>query len=117
MLPEFDRVRLRHMLDAAREARGFAQGRSREDLDRDTMLSHALVRCIEIVGEAATRVSEQTQGAVDGVPWRAIIGMRNRLIHAYFDIDKDVVWKTVTVNLVELEPFLLAALEDSEEEN
>lgn len=111
MLPERDLVRLRHMLDATREARGFICGRSRVDLDHDSMLVRALVNCIEVVGEAATHVSEETQSRIAGVPWRAIVAMRNRLIHAYFDIDKNIVWATVTIDLANLEPILSTALE------
>ena len=116
MLPEADRVRLQHMLDAAREARGYAQGKSREDLDRDTMLFRALVNCIEIVGEAAARVSRETQAGASGIPWEQAIAMRNRLIHVYFDIDRDVVWATVTHDLAILEPQLVAALSGGCEE-
>lgn len=61
MLPEPDVIRLRHMLDAVREARGYVRGKSREDLDRNTMLFRALVNCIEIVGEAAANVSGETR--------------------------------------------------------
>jgi uncharacterized protein with HEPN domain len=80
------------------------------------MLARALVNCLEIVGEAASRVSAVTRSRIDAVPWRAIIGMRNRLIHAYFDIDKNIVWETVTSNLTDLEPLLAAALEEHSEE-
>lgn len=75
------------------------------------MLLRALVNCIEVIGEAATHVSEQTRSRMTQVPWRAIIGMRNRLIHAYFDINKDIVWVTVTSELACLEPLLVAVLE------
>lgn len=102
-----DSVRIRHMLDAAREAVGFAEGRKRADLDGDRMLVHALVRCIEVLGEAASRVSEPAQSKHGGVPWKDIIGMRNRLIHAYFDVDHDRVWDTVTDDL----PPLIQSLE------
>lgn len=108
MLPEPDRVRLLHMLDATREARGFIEGRSRADLDRNSMLLRALVNCLEVVGEAGSQVSDETRSRIGDVPWRSIIGMRNRLVHAYFDIDKDVVWATITDNL----PGLEAALDD-----
>lgn len=111
MVPEKDRVRLRHMLDATREALGYVQDRSRADLERETMLLRALVNCIGIVGEAASHVSEETRDRVPEVPWRAIVGMRNRLIHGYFDINKDVVWATVTHDLANLEPCLSAVLD------
>ena len=86
MLPEADRIRLRHMLEAAREALGYARGRTREDLDRDTMFFRAVVKCIEIVGEAASRLSVETKRQSRDIPWAQVGGMRNRLIHAHFDI-------------------------------
>ena len=94
-----DTVRLRHMLDAARETLVFAQGRNRADLDKDRMLVLALVKSIEIVGEAASKVSPEMRSAISGLPWSNIVGMRNRLIHAYFDIDLDRVWDTITDDL------------------
>jgi len=72
-----DEIRLRHMLDAAREARSFIQGQSRRDLDVSRMLVLALVKDIEIVGEAATRISEDVQRSHSEIPWPDIIGMRH----------------------------------------
>ena len=94
-----DYVRLQHMLDATREAVEFAQGRNRSDLDTDRMLALALLKCIKIVGEAAGRVSTEFRDAYPHVPWRAIVAMRNRLVHGYFDIDPDRVWDTVVDDL------------------
>jgi uncharacterized protein with HEPN domain len=91
-----DRVRLRHALDAMNAAMEFAAGRKRSDLDSDRMLLFALVRAIEIVGEAVGKVTPETRAEMPDVPWSAITGMRNRLIHAYFDINRDILWTTVT---------------------
>lgn len=85
-----DRVRLEHMIDAVRSAQNFMRGRARADLDSDLMLLFAVVRAIEIVGEAASRVSADARAAMPGVPWSAVIGMRNRLVHAYFDINRGI---------------------------
>ncbi len=90
------------MLDAAREAMSFAAGRSRDDLDRDRMLVLAIVRDVEIIGEAASRTTSAMQQAHPNVPWAQIIAMRNRLTHPYFDVDLQVVWDTVTVDLSQL---------------
>lgn len=98
-----DLIRLRHMLDSAREVRSFANGRQRPDLDRDRQLVLALVKAIEIVGEAAAGVSAETRARIPEIPWTDIVGMRNRLIHAYFDIDLDTVWDTATDDLPPLE--------------
>ncbi len=94
-----DHIRMKHMLDAALQAQEFAQGRTRDSLDEDRMLTLAIVKSIEIIGEAASRVGDETRGACPAVPWTDIVGMRNRLIHVYFDIDLDLVWETVITDL------------------
>jgi uncharacterized protein with HEPN domain len=102
-----DAVRLRHMLDSARDAQGFLSNRVRDDLNRDRMLLLSLVKSIEILGEAASRVSPEARAECPNVPWTDIVAMRNRLIHAYFDINRDIVWHTVTEEL----PPLITELE------
>ena len=105
-----DDIRLRHMMDAAREAVAFARGRTRADLDKDRQLVLALVKAVEIVGEAATQVTEPTRQRLPQIPWERIVGMRNRLVHAYFDINLDIVWKTVRGDLPELISLLEPAI-------
>ena len=94
------------MIDAIESALTFTHGRSRSDLDNDQMLLFALVRAIEIIGEAASKVSVEGRAQIPDVPWGVIVGMRNRLIHAYFDIDPDTLWSTVKRDL----PPLLAQI-------
>jgi uncharacterized protein with HEPN domain len=100
-------IRLRHMLDHAREARDMAQGRTRADLDSDRMLNLALVRLLEIVGEAAAQVSDEERARFSAIPWPEIVGLRNRLIHGYDTVDLDILWKIIQTDL----PPLIAALE------
>lgn len=95
-------TRLRHMLDAAKAACTFIHAKTRADLEHDLMLMSALTRQLEILGEAAGRVSRDFQEKHSQIPWHKIIGMRNRLIHAYFDVDPDVVWQAVTVDIPNL---------------
>jgi uncharacterized protein with HEPN domain len=90
-----DLTRLKHIRDSTKEALYFVNNRTRQDLDPDRMLSLALVRLIEIMGEAANNVSEPCQAKYSKIPWRQIIGMRNRIIHAYFDVDLDIVWQVI----------------------
>jgi uncharacterized protein with HEPN domain len=109
---ETDRVRLMHMLDAAREAVSFAADRARADLDRDRMLNLSLVHLLEIVGEAARRVSPESREQYPAIPWLDISDMRNRLAHGYEDINLDIVWQVVSAQLspliTELERILAA---------
>jgi len=105
-----DTIRLRHMRDAAREALSFVQNRTRADLDHDLQLVWALVKAIEIIGEAAYQLSAEARAEVPGLPWDKIIGMRHRLVHAYFDINLDILWKTVQEGLPPLVQILSAAL-------
>ena len=102
-----DSVRLRHMLDAARRAVQFAQGRDRADLDGDLMFSLAMVRLLEIIGEASKYVAEEFRQSTPQIPWKQIGGTRDRLIHGYFDVDLDIVWTIVTNDL----PVLVQELE------
>lgn len=94
-----DESRLRHMLDAAKQAQAFMAGRIKEDLDTDAMLLLAMVKAIEIVDEAASKVTQERQSEIPQIPWPQIISMRNRLTHAYFDIDTDILWQTVVEDL------------------
>ena len=100
-------VRLRHMLDHSREAVAMASGRTRQDLDSDRKLNLALVRLLEIVGEAAGRTTSEERLKYPAIPWDQIRGLRNRLIHGYDSVDFDVLWQIVTADL----PRLIAELE------
>ncbi|MDZ7753026.1 MAG: HepT-like ribonuclease domain-containing protein [Gammaproteobacteria bacterium] len=109
-----DRYRLRHMAEAAEAALQFVQGRRREDLDHDRQLVMALTRAVEIVGEAATQVSAAGRTELPDIPWAQITGMRNRLVHAYFDVDLDILWDTVELALPPLLAKLQRALKDNQ---
>ncbi len=95
------------MLDAAREAMDFMGDRRLSDLAKDRVLLLGLVKEIEIIGEASNQISGTEQGCAPEIPWAKIIGMRNRLIHAYADVNIELVWKTVSMDL----PVLVAQLE------
>jgi len=98
------------MLEAAREAVGYVQGLSRENFDSQRPLQHSVVRCIEVIGEAASRLSPQLREANPDIPWQDMIGMRNRLVHAYFDLDLDLIWATASQELLGIIPRLKALL-------
>jgi uncharacterized protein with HEPN domain len=105
-MPPDDEVRLRHLADAAETAIRFASDRRRADLDTDEMLTLALTKLVEIVGEAAKQVTGETKDAHPEIPWSAAARMRDRLVHHYLDIDLDVLWSTVQDDL----PALLALI-------
>ena len=96
-----------HMLNHAREALTLARGRERRDLDRDRMLELSLVRLVEVVGEAASRIDRADQSRFPGIPWPQVTGMRHRLAHGYDTVDLQVLWDTVMDDF----PTLIAALE------
>ncbi len=98
-MPLDDRIRIQHMPDAAKKAINSAKGRDRGELASDPVWALGLVKCLEIVGEAAARVKKQTRAKHPQIPWTQIITMRNRLVHLYFEIDQDQVWKAVTEDM------------------
>ena len=106
-MPKDDRILLRHMLDAARKARGFIRGRSRADLDSDEMLALAVIRLLEVIGEAARNLSQDIRDSHPEIAWKQITGTRDRLIHGYFDVDLDIIWAILTCDL----PPLVSSLE------
>jgi len=100
-------VSVRQMLDHAREATEMVRGRSRGDLDTDRQLNLALVRLVEVIGEAAARVPEDFRCRYPQVPWRQTVALRNRLIHGYDVIDFDILWAVLQQDL----PVLIEMLE------
>ena len=98
-MPKGDRILLRHMLDAALKARYFIQGRSRGELNSDEMLALAVIRLLEVMGEAARGLSDEIKDKNPQIPWKQITGTRDRLIHGYFDVDLDIIWNIVNRDL------------------
>ena len=94
-----DQVYLKHMLDHAREAVEMVAGKTQADLAQHRMLELALIRLVEIIGEAATRIDNELKASNPQVPWREIIGMRNRLTHGYDTVDLKVLWDTIAEDL------------------
>jgi len=102
-----DGLRVQDMLAAARDAQTFAAGKTETDLRSDKQLQLALLKCVEIIGEAAANVGEETRAKYPALPWGDIVGMRNHLVHGYFNIDLSRLWTTVADDL----PVLIAELE------
>jgi uncharacterized protein with HEPN domain len=103
-----DPKRLEHIVDAARKALRFARGKKRADLEREELLTLALLKLFEIIGEAAARLSPAARQRLRTVPWPKVIGMRNRLIHNYDEVDLDILWQTLKQDL----PALIASLKN-----
>ena len=113
--PLSDRERMAHMLAAGRDALTIAAGRTRAELDTDVQLRHALTHCVAIIGEAAARVSDEGRGLAPALPWPRIVGMRHILVHAYYKVDLDAVWRVVTDHVPAMIPLLEAVAPDDTE--
>lgn len=101
---------VRHMLDATQKALAFVQGYEKTDFESDELMQLAAVRLIEIIGEATRHVSSSTREQRSEIPWAAIAGTRNQLIHGYFNVDLDIVWSILHDNLPVLEQDLIVLL-------
>jgi len=94
-----DKIRIQHMIDAAEEIKSFVTDVSEQDFIKNRMLILAVIKEIEIIGEAASKVSEITKLEYSHIPWQDIVAMRNRLIHGYFDVNVKLLWNTVKNNI------------------
>ncbi len=94
-----DEISMRQMLDHANEAVQLGSGRTREDLDTDRVFQLAMTRLLEIVGEAANRVLQMCRDQYPQIAWPQIVGLRNRLIHGYDQVDCDILWRIVQNDL------------------
>ena len=101
--PARDKERLLHMLEAISNIREFSQNISREVLFSDKMRYFAVVKNIEIIGEAAHMLTEDFRSSHSELPWKAIIGMRNVIVHDYINIHEDLLWDTIQNDLDPLE--------------
>jgi uncharacterized protein with HEPN domain len=95
------------MLQAARDAVAFTTGLARSDFEESRIAQYAVAHALQIVGEAAARISEETRAKAPKVPWVQIVGMRNRLVHDYGRMDRDILWETVHVDV----PTLISVIE------
>jgi len=90
------------MLLYARRARAHADGLIREQFLQDAQAQDAVTYAVMIVVEAAAQVSDSRRMEIPGLPWRKIVGMRNRLVHHYFDVDLEILWDVVQIDLPEV---------------
>lgn len=97
-----DLVYVGHMVDIANKAIEFVQGLTREDFDNNELLRLSLTHLLQVIGEAARRVSPEFRAAFPQIDWKAIVGMRSKVVHDYLNVDEDIVWDTVINELPSL---------------
>jgi uncharacterized protein with HEPN domain len=102
-----DLNRLSHILDAVQTIQSHIKGRKESDLERERLLLGGIIRELLLIGEAANAISPQVKARMPSIPWKEIIGMRNQLVHAYFEISYKIIWMTVTDDI----PRLISELE------
>lgn len=90
-----DISRIQHMLDAIEALFSYVKKRRVHEMGKNRMLTSAIERELEILGEAANHLSEKTKSKIPEIPWRQIIGMRHHISHEYFDVDYRIIWKTI----------------------
>lgn len=110
-----DAVYLGHMASSVARIAEFVGRVQRDEFDREWILQNALIRELEILGEAAGKLSAEFVGANPEVPWKEMTGLRHKLIHDYIEVDLDIVWRTATVNVPEIAVFVRSALGEKNE--
>jgi len=108
-----DSVYLRHIRDAIAKIEAYLADVSESDFYKHSMVQDAVIRQLEIIGEAVRHISEELQNAHSEIPWQDIAGMRNKLIHDYFGVDIEKVWLTATEDIARLKAEVLRILQES----
>lgn len=107
-----DSIYLGHMLDMTRRAVRAIESKTRAQYDEDDILRLGLTHLVQVIGEAARKVSDEFRNQHPEIPWRKIVGMRHRIVHDYMRVDEDILWQVVTNDLRALLPQLEAILPD-----
>ena len=97
-----DKTRIAHMIDASEEAVAFSTGKSQDDVYSDRLLALCLVKCLEMMGEAASKVSHKLKEEHPEIDWKYLIEIRHHLVHEYHDINAERVWKTIKLDLPDI---------------
>ncbi len=97
-----DKAYIKHMLEATKQIKIYIDEVSYEEFEKDSLRQDGVIRQIEILGEAANQISENLKEEYPEIPWKDVAGMRNKLIHGYFEVDLETVWNTVKNDLPRL---------------
>lgn len=103
-----DKSRLEHILQAIERIRRYTKGKTFDDFIADDMMYYAVVKNIEIIGETSNMLTEEFRNAHPDTPWKLVNGMRNYIVHEYFQVDNNVVWDVITGDLLLLEKQIIA---------
>ena len=106
------RIFLEDIIQSADKIRRYTKGLEYDDFVRNEMVTDAVLRNIEIIGEAAGNIPEDIRSLYPHIPWRRIVGLRNIVIHAYFNVDLNIIWQIVTVNLPEIRDDIRSVLDN-----
>lgn len=98
-MSKHDTVYLRHILDAINQIQSYTTDLSYQEFSRDRLVQDGVIRQLEIIGEACRYVSDDFRAQHPDLPWTQIIGLRNRLVHAYFDINLGIIWDIVQADI------------------
>jgi uncharacterized protein with HEPN domain len=103
---------LNDILEKIKDINAFIEGIDYEDLKSDKKTQYAVIRCLEVIGEAAKKIPDKSRTKYPAIPWQEISGMRDKLIHDYFGIDLETVWDTVHEDLTPLKNAVESLLEE-----
>ena len=109
-----DKSRLEHILQAIERIRRYTKGKTFDDFIADDMMYYAVVKNIEILGEASNMLTEEFREAHPNTPWKQVNGMRNYIVHEYFQVDNNVVWDVITTDLLILEKQIIEYIKEEQ---
>ena len=112
-----DKSRLEHILQAIERIRRYTKGKTFDDFIADDMMYYAVVKNIEILGEASNMLTEEFREAHPNTPWKQVNGMRNYIVHEYFQVDNNVVWDVITTDLLILEKQIIEYIKEEQLKN
>lgn len=104
------------ILDAINDAKDFTKGMKLQDFIGDKKTIYAVVRSLEVIGEATKKIPNDMRAEYPDIPWKRMAGMRDKLIHDYFGVDLEIVWEAVKNELPPIEPLIQKVLDDIGEE-